>query len=122
MIFGMDFHQTKMKLLLNRKGAQVRYLPDLMIVQAVQTIPKPVEVITVESSGVSRYNFSSGEPWLTYSDLTLLPHASNYSSVFEGFLIKYLAPKKSFIRLKSQMLNENGKELFNSKKIFLLIL
>ena len=62
MIFGMDSHQTKMKLLLNRKGAQVRYLPDLMIVQAVQTIQKPVEVITVESSGVSKYNLSSKEP------------------------------------------------------------
>ena len=58
MIFGMDFHQTKMKLLLNRKGAQVRYLPDLMIVQAVQTIQKPVEVITAENSGVPQKTFS----------------------------------------------------------------
>ena len=61
MIFGMDFHQTKMKLSLNRKGALVRYLPDLMIVQAVQTIQKPVEVITAENSGVPQYIFSSGE-------------------------------------------------------------
>ena len=59
MIFGMDSHQTKMKSLLNRKGAQVRFSPDLMIVQAVQTIQKPVEVIIVENSGVSQFISSS---------------------------------------------------------------
>ena len=59
MIFGMDSHQTKMKSLLNPKGAQVRFSPDLMIVQAVQTIQKPVEVIIVENSGVSQFISSS---------------------------------------------------------------
>ena len=75
MIFGMDFHQTKMKLLLNRKGAQVRCLPDLMIVQAVQTIQKPVEVITAENSGVHPYISSSGELWFNQTDWPILPDA-----------------------------------------------
>ena len=116
MISVMDFHQTKMKLLLNQKGAQVRYLLVLMIVQAVQIILKQVEVITVENSGQFYLRTGPGShvPTIEFD-------AVIYSSLFEGFLIKYLVRKKSFIRQKFQTQNENGNELFNLKKIFLLI-